>query len=224
MSERGHATGSSLTDMMASLFAIFVLLFVVAQNNRGAGAKSARERLIKQLQGELPAAGIESANIMGDPTDPYTVLIVLPDSVLFPRGSAVMIEAGRQVVRRFTPRLASILCSTTTPPDAKKEQPWRIDRVVVEGHTDTTWSKDATRAERRKRNLVLSQQRAMNYVQESVDTLVAGSGPIDCFLPLVSASGRGQEELRPDAPDDGPAQRRVVLRLRLASEQDRGKN
>lgn len=220
MSADSGATSSSLTDMMASLFAIFVLLFVASENNRGAGAKSARDALIKQLQGALPAAGIDSAKIIGDPSDPYSVLIVLPDSVLFPLGSATMLPAGRRVVRQATPRIAAVLCPSKSADSSSLV--WPIDRVVVEGHTDTTWSRNTSSAERRSRNLNLSQQRAMTFVRESIDTLVANQGPLlDCFLPLVSASGRGQEEPRLDAALDAPEQRRVVLRLRLKSESRR---
>ena len=62
MSERAGATGSSLTDVMASLVAVFVLLFVAAQNNRGIGVQTVRDTLIKQLRGELVEAGVPDAN------------------------------------------------------------------------------------------------------------------------------------------------------------------
>lgn len=210
MSESGNSVSSSLTDMMASLMAIFVLLFVAAQNNRGAGIEANRAELIKQLQGKLTSAGIESANIRNDPRDPNSVLIILPDSSLFPIKSAQMYESGRRIARQITPLIASIICP--------REQTFGIEQILIEGHTDSLREKGTTPVEGRKRNLVLSQQRAMAFVREGIDTLVAGAGPLDCFLPLVSATGRGQEQLLPDYPKDAAEQRRVVLRLRLGKE------
>ena len=195
---------------MASLMAIFVLLFVAAQNNRGAGIESNRAELIKQLQGELASAGIDSANIRSDPRDPNSILIILPDSSLFPRGSRQMLESGRRIARQATPRLASILCA--------RSRNFGVEQIVIEGHTDSTTPPGSTSEGGRSSNLVLSQARAMAFVREGIDTLVSAAGPLDCFLPLVSATGRGQEQHLPSFPKDAAEQRRVVLRLRLGIE------
>jgi outer membrane protein OmpA-like peptidoglycan-associated protein len=211
MSAHGHATGSSLTDMMASLVAIFALLFVAANNNRGAGIQTAREALIKQLRGDLMVAGIDSASIRADPSDPNSVLILLPERVLFNRGESEMLPEGRRIVRQATPPLARLLCT------ASRE--WDLEEVVVEGHTDSTIRFGTDPSEGRRFNLELSQKRALNFVMQSMDTLTLESGPVDCFLKLVSATGRGQEKPRPDLPPDADEQRRVVLRFRLAASQ-----
>lgn len=210
MSATGHATGSSLTDMMASLMAIFVLLFVAAQNNRGAGIEASRDELIKQLKGELETAGINPAGIKSDPRDPNSILIILPDSSLFPRGSRQMLPGGRRIARQATPRIASLLCQHT--------RSFGVEQIIIEGHTDSTTPPGTTSEGGRSSNLVLSQARAMAFVSEGIDTLVASKGPLDCFLPLVSATGRGQEQPLPEHDRGAAEQRRVVLRLRLGVE------
>ena len=57
----------------------------------------------------------------------------------------------------------------------------------------------------------------MDVVRWSLVALSAGSER-DCFRRLLSASGRGQEELLPDLAGDDPRQRRVVFKIR--TEQD----
>ena len=208
MSAPQGGAASSFTDLMASLAAIFILLFVAAQNNRGVGVVNTRDALIKSLHGELASA----ASIDTVPGDPSTILVVFPDSLLFDRGSAQMKDGGRKVVTSTTPGLARVLC------DSSRRK--LLDQVVVEGHTDTKWP-DAVRvaADGRRYNLVLSQRRSMDYVGVSTKVLADSSYDafLSCYLRLVSASGRGQEDTLPVAGDSA-AQRRVVLRIRLRTE------
>lgn len=202
----GGATGSSLTDVMASLMAIFVLLFVAAQNNRGVGMKNARDELIRQLRGELVKAGIDAAAVDSVPNDLSTVVVILPDSVLFERGRSQMSEAGRQVVRSATPLLAGVLCDTAVT--------GKLDQLVVEGHTDNTIPLGKSAESGRRYNLELSQKRSMDFVTTSTAVL-EGDGLLECYLRLVSATGRGQENPLPGVAPDSAPQRRVVLRVRL---------
>lgn len=207
MSREGGAAGSSLTDVMASLMAIFVLLFVAAQNNRGVGMKTARDEILRQLKGEMVKAGIDAAAVDSVPNDVSTVVIILPDSVLFERGKSEMSQAGRRVVRSATPMLAGVLCDPSIRP--------QIDQLVVEGHTDNTvpWGMEAEAG--RRYNLELSQKRSMDFVLNSTAAL-SGSALLECYLRLVSATGRGQEDPRKDFDLDAAPQRRVVLRVRLS--------
>ena len=195
---------------MASLVAVFVLLFVAAQNNRGAGMKNARDALLRSLEGRLAQAGIEQWAVDSVPNDPSTVIIVLPDSVLFDWGSDIMKPAGRAEVERATPVLASVLCDSTL-----RDQ---LDQLVVEGHTDNTFRAELSPQEGRMYNLGLSQRRSMNFVQASTAVLKNSEGLLGCYLQLVSATGRGQEDLLPSTPPDAAQQRRVLLRIRLRTE------
>lgn len=207
MSKQGGAAGSSLTDVMASLMAVFVLLFVAAQNNRGVGMQTARDEILRQLKGEMVKAGIDAAAVDSVPNDLSTVVVILPDSVLFERGKSEMSTAGRSVVRSATPLLAGVLCA----PDVRPQ----IDQLVVEGHTDNTvpWGMNAESG--RRFNLELSQKRSMDFVSTSTAVL-SGDPLLECYLRLVSATGRGQEDPRLGFALDEAPQRRVVLRVRLS--------
>jgi flagellar motor protein MotB len=210
MSSRHGATGSALTDIMASLVAVFVLLFVAAQNNRGAGMQTARDALIRALQGALSEAGIDRAAVDSIPNDRSTVVVILPDSVLFERGRSEMSLAGRTVVRTATPLLVGVLCADSVRP--------RLDQVVVEGHTDNTIPPGLSVEAGRRYNLELSQRRSMDFVSTSTGALAGADRALECYLRLVSATGRGQEDPLPAIPLDSAPQRRVVLRVRLRSE------
>jgi outer membrane protein OmpA-like peptidoglycan-associated protein len=200
------ATASSLTDVMASLMAIFVLLFVASQNNRGVGMKTARDEIIRQLRGELTKAGIDAAAVDSVPNDLTTVVVILPDSVLFDRGKSRMSDGGRRVVRSATPLLAGVLCAADVRP--------KLDQLVVEGHTDNTIPYGMNADSGRRYNLELSQRRSMDFVTTST-TELQGNAMLGCYLQLVSATGRGQEDPIAGVAEDAAPQRRVVLRVRL---------
>jgi len=207
VSDRTGAAGSSLTDIMASLVAVFVLLFVAAQNNRGAGVQTVRDTLVKQLRGELQQAGVRDAKVDSVPNDPATVLIILPDSVLFERSARVMSLAGQRVVASATRPLVRVLCDSAMRTN--------VDQMVVEGHTDNTIPIGLSPAEGRRYNLELSQARSMDYVTRSVREIEQEESALQCLLGLVSATGRGQENPIDTLPRDAAPQRRVVLRVRL---------
>jgi outer membrane protein OmpA-like peptidoglycan-associated protein len=207
MQNGSGATSSSMTDLLASLVAVFVLLFVAVQNNRIGDKKTARDALIRQLRGQLVTAGIDSAAVDSVPNDPATVVVVLPDSVLFERGESRMSEAGRTVVRTATPVLAGVLCADSVRVT--------LDQMVVEGHTDNTIPRGMGAEAGRMFNLELSQRRSMDFVSTSTASLGGTESLLECYLGLVSATGRGQENPIPNVPADSALQRRVVLRLRL---------
>lgn len=208
-SAQGNAA-SSFTDLMASLLAVFVLLFVVAQNKRVGDRNSDRDLIIRQLRGQLQQAGIDSAAVSRDPRDPNSVVVVFPDSLFFVRGDSVMMPRGGEIVRQTTPGITQVLCS-----DSLRS---RLDQIVVEGHTDSTTPPGFTAQKGRRYNLRLSQLRSMDYVAKSTESLANDERSLGCYLDLVSASGRGQEDPLPLVPKDAAAQRRVLLRIRLHAE------
>jgi outer membrane protein OmpA-like peptidoglycan-associated protein len=90
----------------------------------------------------------------------------------------------------------------------------KVASVVVEGHTDSVWSGAIPiGADGPQLNLELSQKRSMDVVRWSLSDLEAGAER-DCFRRLLSASGRGQEELLADMSGDDSRQRRVVFKIR----------
>jgi flagellar motor protein MotB len=182
---------------MASLMVIFVLLFVVTVQNATASREQVQDNLIKELRMLLADKVRDSTAIRTDERDPYAVVIVMPESLLsFERDSARIQGGGQSFLAKVSPILADILCSD--------KMNGYIDNVVVEGHTDTTYTGFQRTADYgRAHNLRLSQARSMEVVKTSLESL-AKQRPeaLDCFRRMLSASGRGQEEPLPDIPGD----------------------
>ena len=209
-SGNGHGAAAAFTDLMASLLVVFVLLFVVALNKRASAQDQNLKDLIEALKGNLQSAGLDAASVTRDSVDRNAALVVFPDSLLFDVGSEAMRPEGVRIVSSATPRIASVLCR-----DSLKK---RIETVVVEGHTDARVPKGISPQEGRAYNLRLSQLRSMNVVSESMVAL-AQSSDRDCYLTLVSATGRGRENLLPAPVDSLDArQRRVILKIRLRTD------
>ncbi|WP_439643605.1 OmpA/MotB family protein [Gemmatimonas sp.] len=209
-SDNGHGAGAAFTDLMASLLVVFVLLFVVALNKRVGTQDQQLEDLIRALRGDLQSAGLDAASVTRDSRDKNAVVVVFPDSLLFDVGSEAMRPEGVRIVSAATPRIARVLCS-----DSLER---RIETVVVEGHTDARVPKGESPEEGRASNLRLSQRRSMNVVTQSMVAL-AQSRDRDCYLTLVSATGRGRENLLPAPVDSLDArQRRVILKIRLRTD------
>jgi flagellar motor protein MotB len=205
----GHG-GAAFTDLMASLLVVFVLLFVVALNKKAGDQRSLQEDLIRALRGNLKAAGIDEASIDRDSRDKNAVVIVFPDSLLFDVGSAHMRESGARIVHAATPLIASVLCSDSIRP--------RLETVVIEGHTDARVPTGMTSERGRAYNLRLSQLRSMDVVSESMSSLLTDSKYSDCYLTLVSATGRGRENLLAKVDSLDARQRRVILKIRLRTD------
>lgn len=203
-----HAT--SFTDLMASLLVIFVLLFVANANNAAAKGKTVQDELLAELKKKLSSIGWSQDAIRRDERDKNAIVVIMPDSLLFGRGSPIVRPGGQQELKELMPLLAGVLC----------ESPMRenIQTVVVEGHTDTTWADPGVSAEaRRDLNLALSQSRSMEVVKVSLGAL-EDPGRRGCFRSLLSASGRGQEEALSNVPGDDARQRRVVYKIRVATD------
>jgi flagellar motor protein MotB len=205
----GHGATAAFTDLMASLLVVFVLLFVVALNKKAGDQRSLQEDLIKALRGNLRAAGLDAASIERDSRDKNAVVVVFPDSLLFGVGSPRMGEAGVRIVRSATPRIAGVLCADSLLP--------RLETVVVEGHTDARVPTGMSPGAGRAFNLRLSQLRSMDVVSESMIAL-AENPARDCYLTLVSATGRGRENLLPGVDSLDARQRRVILKIRLRTD------
>lgn len=204
-----HAA-SSFTDLMASLMVIFILLFMATLSNAVAIRNKARDTTIETLLGALKSAlaagGMDAGGIRKDERDPYAVVIVMPEDLLFKRGDSSVGDSGQRFLQKMIPVLSGIVCT-----GALKT---KVAAVVVEGHTDNTWSTVGVGgADGPQLNLELSQQRSMDVVRWSLAALEPGEER-DCFRRLLSASGRGQEELLPDVAGDDARQRRVVFKIR----------
>lgn len=213
--EGGHGahTASSFTDLMASLMVIFVLLFVASVNNATASRTVVQNRLLESLRAKLTARGLDTTTkIQRDDRDPYAIVIVMPDSLLFDRDSWLVRPGGQQYLQRIMPTLSGILCAS--------DMAQNIDNVVVEGHTDTTYFGDvatSTPDQAQAYNMKLSQERSMEVVKVGLQSL-RDLPQRGCFRSMISASGRGQEELLPNVPGDDARQRRVVFKIRVKAD------
>src|ERR1043166_2347556 len=127
----GHSA-ASFTDLMASLMVIFVLLFVATVNNAAAKRTVLQNQLLESLRAKLTAKGLDTSSIRRDDRDPFAIVIVMPDSLLFASNSFDVRPGGQQYLQDVMPALAGILCDS--------EMSGNIDNIVVEGHTDTTYS------------------------------------------------------------------------------------
>src|ERR1700716_2784439 len=125
---------SSFTDLMASLMVIFILLFMATLSNAVAKRKNARDTTIETLLGALKSAlaagGMSEGGIRRDDHDPYAVVIVMPEELLFERGHWNVRDDGQKFLTKMIPVLSDIVCT-----GALKA---KVANVVVEGHTDTT--------------------------------------------------------------------------------------
>ncbi|MFN0110446.1 MAG: OmpA family protein [Blastocatellia bacterium] len=212
--ENGSSSlASSLTDLMTSLMVIFILLLVATLNNAQQEGETTRNAILKKLQerlsGEVNEYREQGFEIKNDPKDPLGLIVIVPDGLLnFAVNRADIPAAGVEFLQKIVPKMAATLCSE----EFRRE----IESIVIEGHTDSTGSDE--------RNLQLSQERSLGVVQKSLRVL-GGTATGDnqpnreCFLELLSATGRGSvEPIRDQAGlEDFNRSRRVIFKIRVRS-------
>ena len=238
----GTGLASSLTDLMTSLAVIFILLLVASHNNEQqklgaqhdamantqadldrtreelAAAKkktdTTRHQILVALRNALESFRAKGVRADPDPHDPLGLLVIVPEELLkFEVNKDTIPSGGVEFLRQFTPKLATTVCSE----EFKKE----ISAIVIEGHTDSSGTHDF--------NLPLSQRRSMTVVQESLKVLGkpmpdagGSSGLVECYLHVLSASGRGSSALIWNAgKEDRDRSRRVEFKIRVRSLEQR---
>lgn len=178
----GSGLSSSLTDLMASLAVIFILLFVAQLNYYGKKGELTRGVILAHLQKQLEEfsrPGDNAIRVLMDPKDPLSVLIIVPEGLLnFAVDKADISSVGKQFLGAFIPRLADAICEHEIIRDD-------ISLIVVEGHADSTGTET--------RNLPLSQERSMKVAMEGLGLLLDKPNH-GCFRDLLSASGRGSAQ------------------------------
>jgi outer membrane protein OmpA-like peptidoglycan-associated protein len=203
-----ESLSASFTDLMTSLAVIFILLLVAATNStvhrfQQVKRKTATDRqaLIKRLQVAFP-----NLDVKADPNDPLGVIIVVPQGLLnFVIDKAVIPEPGQKFLQNFIPALAGVVCTV----------PHMVRSIVIEGYTDASGT-DLI-------NVRLSQDRATSVAMATLNILTGRDpGDYSCFLGMMSASGRGKNDLVyvNGQPDPGES-RRVEFHLRVPSFEQR---
>lgn len=201
---------NSFTDLMTSLAVIFILLLCAFMNNVFEEGQSTRSKILEKLQIQLKDFVVKGVKVESDPTDPLALLILVPEGLLeFKVNRAEIPQPGIVFLSSFIPRLTDTIYN--------KEFRNEISSVVVEGHTDSTGS-DAM-------NLELSQRRSMSVVGKCIDIIKPNGNSADSegnkrdyFLRVLSASGRGKQDLiMENGEEDHQKSRRVVFKIRVRS-------
>lgn len=202
---------NSFTDLMTSLAVIFILLLCSFMNNAFQEGQRTRASILKQLQLQLRDFEVKGVTVKEDENDPLALLILVPEGLLeFHTDSAEIPPRGNEFLASFIPRLTD----TIYLPEFRDD----ISSVVVEGHTDSRAS-DA-------HNLALSQKRSMSVVSKCINILESTKDSAnnvnhksDYFLRVLSASGRGKQDLMftEDGKEDQPQSRRVIFKIRVRS-------
>lgn len=201
--------GSSLTDLMTSLMVIFILLLLVFISHTASKDAALTDVLLAKLRRDLQPQGFTENTIRPDPRDRNAILVIVPGRLMnFQVRKADLSDDGRDFLKGYIPNLAHILCGN--------EYRSSVESIVVEGHTDSTSWAGSTPEQSQNKNLVLSQQRSMAVVEESLADLGGKEQDRSCFLEKLSATGRGEQE--PEKTND--ESRRVIFRIRVKAREE----
>jgi Outer membrane protein and related peptidoglycan-associated (lipo)proteins len=214
--EQSSVLTIGITDLMTSLAVIFILLFS-AYVTKVSETESQAKVPPHELASERKAGWMTTDDIKGvlrdhfqrfdlsldaDPTDPNVVRIVVPEALLnFEFGKGSLSSVADRFLTDAMPTYATLLCGALR---------YRIDSLVIEGHTDDRGSDI--------HNLKLSQERSLNVMVKGLE-VIRDSAPwaYRCFHEKTSASGRGRQDLILDKSHvpDRDKSRRVVFKIRL---------
>jgi chemotaxis protein MotB len=200
---------NSFTDLMTSLAVIFILLLCAFMNNAFEEGQNTRIKILQKLEQQLKDYLVKGVKVEADPNDPLALLILVPEGLLeFQLDRSEIPAKGVEFLGAFIPKLTDTIYD--------KEFRNDISSVVVEGHTDS-WGSDT-------HNLELSQSRSMAVVSKCINILEeqdnAGdrNEKKDYFLRVLSASGRGKQDLMTiNGKEDHQQSRRVVFKIRVRS-------
>lgn len=199
----------SISDLMAALMLLFVLLFsyfalqhqsqqaALIQNSSAyellreevRQSEQRRRIIIGQLVSEL-----RSNNVDVD-VNPETGDVSLREGVFFDEGSAVLKPDGLALLRRFVPVYSRVIFTNT---DVANE----VTRILIEGHTSSTGAFDY--------NLELSLRRA-NSVANAIFSNNLAEQFVNELSEKLLIAGRG--EIESTQNQDIPGERRVIFRF-----------
>ncbi len=193
----------SITDLMVSLFVVFVLLLVHYINRQ---YQETRQQTLSVKQMLMQSLNKQQITATEDPLDPLALLITVRDDTLqFDINKSTLKPAGKEFLRSFLPKLAAVLSSDMFRND--------IGSIVIEGHTDSSGDDE--------HNLRLSQDRSYEVLRFALDDKRLDNEQQEFFLDRVSANGRGERVLLPLQSKPGfenkSQSRRVEFKIRIKS-------
>ena len=207
--EKHDHLSSSFTDLMSSLVVIFILLFLAFVHEQEGRQESVKDKLLAELQHQLKEANLDQQNIKkeGD-----AVVIIVPEGLMnFETGKSDLKDGGKAFLQKYIPPISKMLVN-----DFRDD----VDSLIVEGYTDRQRAVGSTEEEGEAQNLILSQERSMKVVEESLRDL-AGPEHVaerEFFLDRLSASGRGEQQaIHEGGSENNPNLRRVIFRIRVRS-------
>lgn len=195
---------------------IFVLLFLAFVHNQVGKRQTVKDNLLAELKKQLSPIGFREDYIKPDENDPNAVVIIVPERLMnFDTGRSELKNQGKQFVDEKIPALARTLAGFNQD----------IDSIVVEGHTDRQHPIRGTQSEGEAFNLRLSQDRSMEVVKRSLNSLEEHRMTQEraFFLDKLSASGRGEQSASAD-PDkvNNEEDRRVIFKIRIRPSAEQG--
>lgn len=207
--EKHDHLSSSFTDLMSSLVVIFILLFLAFVHEQEGRQESVKDKLLAELQQQLREAKLDKQNIKKDGD---AVVIIVPEGLMnFETGKSDLKDGGKAFLQRYIPPISRLLV---------KDFSNDVDSLIVEGYTDRQRAAGSSEEQGEAQNLILSQERSMKVVEESLKDLTGPgwSKEREFFLDRLSATGRGEQQaIRDGGPENNPNFRRVIFRIRVRS-------
>jgi flagellar motor protein MotB len=207
--EKHDHLSSSFTDLMSSLVVIFILLFLAFVHEQEGRQESVKYKLLAELQQQLKEANLDQQNIKKDGD---AVVIIVPEGLMnFETGKSDLKDGGKAFLQKYIPPISKMLV---------KDFHEDVDSLIVEGYTDRQRAAGSSEEQGEAQNLILSQERSMKVVEESLRDL-AGPERVserEFFLDRLSASGRGEQQaIHEGGAENNPNLRRVIFRIRVRS-------
>ena len=198
----GEQTASiylSISDLMSSLFFLFLLLYVTSsiklkesQEKLGKQQRNFIDTLTKELQAADIKAEVNAAN--GD--------VTIKDGILFDKNSFILKPEGKVFLNKFIPKYSEVIFDSNN-----KEIANQITRVVIEGHTSSEGDED--------KNLELSLLRSLSVSKYILSKDVSFSTKGD-LKDKILAAGRGAIDANPKVDEKD---RKVMFRFQFKGEQ-----
>lgn len=225
---RAHGGGESyfvsLNDLLVGMLFIFIILLMAfALSYQSAERKlkdelgertSARAGLLDRLEAALKKEGIPVV------VDRKNGVLRLPESTLFPSGSADLDESGRHALQVLATTMAELLPCYSDARVERKHCPEGADRILeavyVEGHTDNVPINTARFAD----NWELSSARAIrtyNFMADAAPTLRDIRNASGAATLFGASAYADQRPVRANSTPQGRAEnRRIDVRFLLA--------